>query len=145
MITVAVIILAAGLVMAGVGFWMVGRRRASQDQDFLGVPVAEDVQRLAGRMAREGRRADAVAFVRQRTCLELLPATRVVDDLAAGKRLPATIGQVVSTLIHRHPDLAAEIAPLKRQGNDVAAIRLLRSRVRIGVVEARDLVRALHE
>jgi ribosomal protein L7/L12 len=134
-IVVIALIVGAGA-LAGVVFAV--RHRPGPDR---AVPLTDEaVLREIERLLGAGRRIDAIRLMRQATGLGLRDAKDAVEAIEVAAR-GGPVKQPRSA--EPEPDYVAEARRLKRSGQKILAVKLVRERTGLGLVEAVRIVDAL--
>lgn len=88
-----------------------------------------------------GRLLDAIKLYRARTGAGLSEAKAAIEALAKGTALPSHQPSLGDGPIS--PDADAEVVELLRQNQKIAAIRLYRTRMQVGLKHAKEAVEAI--
>jgi hypothetical protein len=103
-------------------------------------PVAQEAQDEARTLARDGRTGKAVRRVRKGSWLKRGPAREAVGMLADGHTLPTSSAQALAALRHIDAPLVAELTALLDDGQQIAAVKLLRERTGVDLAGGYHLV-----
>ncbi|MFF7735203.1 hypothetical protein [Streptomyces sp. NPDC007984] len=103
-------------------------------------PVGQEAQDEARQLVREGRAGKAVRRLRKGSWLKRGAAREALELLVEGQALPTSSGQVLDVLRTLDAPLVGELTALLGNGQQIAAIKLLRERTGIDLVGGHHLV-----
>lgn len=139
---IAAIVLALAIVI-----WITSRRRRESALEPLrakssaapgSAPAADTFAQVRALLAR-GEKIEALKALRERTSMGLAEARAVVDRLEAGGNpdSPAPASPAPSQM---PAELASKVRGLLQRGDKIAAIKLVRERMKLDLKDAKDLV-----
>ncbi|MFF8015519.1 hypothetical protein [Streptomyces sp. NPDC007929] len=103
-------------------------------------PVGQEAQDEARQLVREGRAGKAVRRLRKGSWLKRGAAREALELLVEGQALPTSSGQALDVLRTLDAPLVGELTALLGNGQQIAAIKLLRERTGIDLVGGHHLV-----
>lgn len=103
-------------------------------------PVGQEAQEEARALAAEGRTGKAVRRLRRGSWLKRGPAREALELLVEGQVLPTSSGQALDALRRLDAPLVVELTALLDDGQQIAAVKLLRERTGIDLAGGYHLV-----
>ncbi|MFI2632085.1 hypothetical protein ACH5A2_17000 [Streptomyces collinus] len=103
-------------------------------------PVGREAQDEARALAADGRTGKAVRRLRRGSWLKRGPAREAVELLAEGQALPTSTAEGLAALRRLDAELVAELTALLDDGQQIAAVKLLRERTGVDLAGGYHLV-----
>ncbi|MEU3890700.1 hypothetical protein [Streptomyces sp. NPDC029041] len=103
-------------------------------------PVGQEAQDEARALVADGRTGKAVRRLRRGSWLKRGPAREAVEMLAGGRTLPTSHGQALDALRRLDAALVEELSALLDDGQQIAAVKLLRERTGVDLAGGYHLV-----
>ncbi|MFI9754598.1 hypothetical protein [Streptomyces collinus] len=103
-------------------------------------PVGREAQDEARALAVDGRTGKAVRRLRRGSWLKRGPAREAVELLAEGQALPMSNAEGLAALRRLDAELVAELTALLDDGQQIAAVKLLRERTGVDLAGGYHLV-----
>ncbi|MFJ7292505.1 hypothetical protein [Streptomyces collinus] len=108
-------------------------------------PVGREAQDEARALAADGRTGKAVRRLRRGSWLKRGPAREAVELLAEGQALPTSNAEGLAALRRLDAELVEELTALLDDGQQIAAVKLLRERTGVDLAGGYHLVVELGE
>ncbi|GAA2764471.1 hypothetical protein GCM10010103_35120 [Streptomyces paradoxus] len=103
-------------------------------------PVGREAQDEARALAADGRTGKAARRLRRGSWLKRGPAREAVELLAGGHALPTSTAQGLAALRELDAGLVGELTALLDDGQQIAAVKLLRERTGVDLAGGYHLV-----
>ena len=140
------IMVAAVILILGVILWVTNRRRRESALETMrartnvsSAPAhASDTLAQVGALMAQGEKIEAIKVLREATGMGLAEAKAAVEKLETGdgspdRRSPTAPAQLPT-------ELAATVRGLLQRGDKIAAIKLVRERMKLDLKDAKELV-----